>query len=418
MAGTFTDNTWSIQVQMHVHPQASTGNFEIQMHSTSRGATWYSAPDSYVKTFRGRARAHKPHRRSDWANGTCPAVAAATNKADTQPVANVTNRRSLDIDTEDSTIPLESSETHRLLACCGGWQSLACPMELLRQPQHSADFMDQLARGNQHEKHMMLLWLRKAVLQLSLTRVGCRIVQKALEVTGGGDHDMLITELKDHIAELYESPHGNYVLSKAIEVLPAAKNNFVISALHGQCATVCKHRFGCRVVCRLIEHCSGEQLGLLWAEIFAETDALARHAYGNFVIQVAFEHFAPAHRLAMLQQLLPGFAALATHRTGSLVVQKVLSNCDAEGQMQAILALVWSSQVVEIACSHYGSYVIEQIAGMRSTHLNAGSYAIEEMASILVNSLADLHASEHAERVVLAFGFPLAAPDSTAQTCA
>merc|ERR1719272_419236 len=46
-------------------------------------------------------------------------------------------------------IDAEGSETHAPLSCCGGWKSLGCPMELLTQPQHSKDFIDQLEKGNQ-----------------------------------------------------------------------------------------------------------------------------------------------------------------------------------------------------------------------------------------------------------------------------
>merc|ERR1712146_772604 len=119
---------------------------------------------------------------------------------------------------------------------------------------------------------------------LALSKTGCRIVQKAFEVVGGADRDLLIRSLENHITQLYESPHGNHVLSRAIEVLPATRNGFVISALLGGAVTVSKHRFGCRIVCRLIEHCeegmcSSTDFSLLLDEVLAEVGILAQHAF-------------------------------------------------------------------------------------------------------------------------------------------
>lgn len=277
---------------------------------------------------------------------------------------------------------------------------------LLSQPDHCNDVIDELERGSATEKHMVVLWLLNDIRQLSLSKAGCRIVQKAFEVAGNSDRDLMIAQIQDRIVELYESPHGNYVLSKAIEVMPAAKNGFIISALRSRCAAVSKHRFGCRVLCRLIEHCEESQIEDLLDEVMTVAPTLSQHQYGNFIVQSMFEHMGPARRTVLLQQLLPGFAAMCTHRTGSLVAQKILNYCDVAGQQLAIQALLESYAVVDIACSHYGSYVVEQIAGMQASH----SVLVQMIWSILADNLHYLFSSEHAERVTQAFGLSPLSP--------
>jgi len=271
---------------------------------------------------------------------------------------------------------------------------------LVNSTQECTAIIDILASGSDADKHALLLQLHPIARQLALSKSGCRIVQKALEVAGGLDRDVMIAALKEHVVELYESPHGNHVLSRAIEVLPASKIHFIISAVLGRGLAVSKHRFGCRIICRLVEHCGEEAIGELLDEVLAETDELARHAFGNFVVQTAMEHASPLRRSAMLSQLLPGFAMLAMHRTGSLVAQRVLDYCDDAGQNLAIQALVrgeGAASIVDIACNRYGSYVLEQLAGIHHS-------AREEAARILARDLHLLQGSEYAEKVTLAFG--------------
>merc|ERR1719487_1697017 len=99
--------------------------------------------------------------------------------------------------------------------------------------------------------------------------------------------------------------------------------------------------------------------------------------------------------------MLPDIAALSMHRSGSLVVQRLLDYCDEDGKALAVNALLQGEDgcsIVEIACSHYGSYVIEQVAGLRQL------YATQTVAFTLASNLHHLHISDHASRVVVAFG--------------
>jgi pumilio RNA-binding family len=280
-------------------------------------------------------------------------------------------------------------------------QDASSPLLLIDSVDRCTEFIDSLEQGGVAERHALLLWLSVATRQLATSKCGCRVVQKAFEIGGAGNLDMMLAQLKDHVVELYESPWGNHVLSRAIELMPAAKTRFIISAFLGRGVIVSKHRYGCRIVCRLIEHCQEEEIRSLLNEILEEVESLAKHSYGNFVVQSILEHSSPVHRDFVLHRILPDIGTLAMHRTGSLVVQRVLDYCDCDGQrmaIQAVAASIEPASLIDIACSHYGSYVVEQIAGVR--HLE---HLVHDVASRLSMYLERLQGSEHAERVVAAF---------------
>jgi len=131
---------------------------------------------------------------------------------------------------------------------------------------------------------------------------------------------------------------------------------------------VTRHRFGCRVLERLIEHCSETEIGELIDQIVAKSEMLCRHIYGNFVIQHLLEQGSPTRRKGILNQLLPVLPYLAMHRTASHVVQRALAYSDQENLHQLISALLCGqspNSFIEIARSHYGSFVIYQLVDLR-----------------------------------------------------
>mmetsp|Transcript_164535 Transcript_164535/g.315985 ORF Transcript_164535/g.315985 Transcript_164535/m.315985 type:complete len:430 (+) Transcript_164535:87-1376(+) len=258
------------------------------------------------------------------------------------------------------------------------------------------------------EQRVQLEAIIEVVRELALSRHGTWVAQTALDVARGADRDALIAAIRDHVVELYACPYGNHVLSKAIEVLPRHKITFIVSALAGQGVAVAKHRFGCRVVCRLFEHCSEEELRGLFDEFVCEAAALARHQFGNFIIQSLLEHAYPVCGRALLDKLLPHAPQLAQHRFGSLVMQRLLDFSDVEGQKQLISKLMWhpseghACTLVEVACTHYGSFVVEQLASMKATS--------HEVYVLLQTNVLLLLASEHGQRVIEAF--KLSIPES------
>lgn len=305
-------------------------------------------------------------------------------------------------DAADDVQSSPNGELQRELQSCGsavtakgaGWSEERC-QQLIEQLDISHRSGDRL------ELHVHLLFVIENSRELALSRHGCRVVQKALEVASGADRDALLATWQNHVIELYESPHGNYVLAKAVEVLPRNKLTFIVSALKGRGLTVSKHRNGCRVVCRLIEHASEEEVGDLLDEILPDSEFLAKHQYGNYVISMLLEQGSPARRAAVLEKLLPSIPQLAQHRFGSLVIQKLLDFCHEEGKQQVIKLLTATCvqnntcALLEAACNHYGSFVVEQLANEKVSYF--------EVHELLQANAARLRASGPGQRVISAF---------------
>jgi len=281
-------------------------------------------------------------------------------------------------------------------------EHLGDPLGLGESPRKSSEVLERLEHGSPTQRSQVLEWLLKAARPLALSKSGTRVVQRALEVAGGPGRDALVAELAPHAVELYESLHGNHVLTKVVEMMPSAALGPLIERLVERGPTaVARHRFGCRVMERLIEHCSETELGGLLDEIVAESGTLCRHPYGNFVVQHLLEHGTVRRQRDIMAQLLGSVPQLAMHRTASHVVQRALYYSEEEQRLAIVDAMLQAespNSLVEVACSRYGSFVVEQLAGMRTPRS-------EEVYRCISNGIPELVNSQFGIRVASRFGF-------------
>jgi len=359
---------------------------------------------------RRRKAAAVRHGESPWAAApSAPGPVTASTSADL-PQVGTWIRRMPAVSEEQSRVESEAESEATAEAATDGASSpegkgedLGDPLELAESSERSSEVVSRLEMGDRAEQRNVLNWLLPAARQLALSRHGCRAVQKALEVAGGPGRDKLVTALEPHAVELYESLHGNHVLTKIVEMMPSASLRPLIGRLVEKGPTVvARHRFGCRVLERLIEHCSETEIGGLVDEIIADSEAVSRHPYGNFVIQHLLEHGMP-HRRAEILRKLNGFVPqLAMHRTASHVVQRAL-DFGSEDQQRAIVGALLKAEgtasLVEVACTRYGSFVVEQLAGL----LRGATWG-EEVLRRLNQGLPELGKTPFGLRVVDKFG--------------
>jgi pumilio RNA-binding family len=264
--------------------------------------------------------------------------------------------------------------THAMMPCSKETIALMMrfgnPLELRESTQGAGEAITRLESGDGAERRQFVVLLASCARQLALSNQGCRVLQKAIEVVNSADLTVLSKQLEPHVLELAQSPHGNFVLAKMVERMPPVSIRFVIERLHGNASKIAQNKYGCRVLERLIEHCSEEQMTFLVRELIADADVLSRHQFGNFVVSHLLEHGAPAMRSSICSMLLPCISALAMHRNASHVVQKVLDFSDAAMQIEmaeAFLQAVHPNSLTEVACSRYGSYVVQHFARIPCT---------------------------------------------------
>lgn len=277
---------------------------------------------------------------------------------------------------------------------CGRWTK-EDPKTLDSNPDLCNEFLHRLAHAGWEENRGLLTWLSPAVRPLSLSKDGCRVVQKALDAVSSDDRDLLLRELRGRTMELLGSPHGNHVLQKMVEVMPPRAIDFIIRDLCGRVSIAARHKFGCRVLERLLEHCPAEATARLVSELIQETETLSRHAFGNFVLQHVLEHGTAAQRADVAAGLVRDLPALAQHRTASHVVQRALGVSDSTSQQALVSALrAKAGAVLDTACSRYGCFVVEQFLDLPEALGSA-------ISGDLLPGLAELQRSPFGRRIAL-----------------
>lgn len=207
-----------------------------------------------------------------------------------------------------------------------------------------------------------LAWVGKSFWPLALTKRGCRIVQKAIDVGTSDYQQELIENLQGRVHEAVKSPHANYVLQKFIESMPPEKIQFVLTEIEGHGLNLARHRFGCRILQRLIEHSHPWQTEHVINEVLVDTAALCRHQYGNFVIQHILQHGSPAQRSVIADTVCADIIRLAKHRIASHVVSCAMVYCPPEDVKRLTHAVLHDAgQLADLSRREYGSFVVREV---------------------------------------------------------
>jgi len=212
------------------------------------------------------------------------------------------------------------------------------------------------------------------IRELSFKKIGCRVVQKAIEVSSLGVAAALAGELQGAVQEAIESPHANYVIQKVIEVLPAAHAGFVVGELTGKGGEVARHRYGCRVLCRLLEHHScGERTdgrtSALINEVLTEVVELSRHNFGHHVIQSILEHGTQEQRCKIAVALRGDLLRNAKNRNASFIVERALAFCTAEDQQIMAAELLSNAEnLPSLAENQFGCHVAKALLRLPGEH--------------------------------------------------
>jgi len=272
--------------------------------------------------------------------------------------------------------------------------------ELGQDPEHCNQIIAQLGKQGFVARSAFASIL-PATSTLAGSKYGCRVIQKAIEEGSADDHILIAKELKGKVTDLYRSPNGNYVVAKLIEKMPAKSISWILAELKGSMVNVARHQYGCRLLERLLEHGSSEQVADIVEELLPDAEPLCRHPFGNFVMQHIFEHGGSlAWQGQIVEQIVSVLPHLAKHRTASHVVQKALQFCDEAMQYKLVSALLnaeGEDSLVEVGCSRYGSFVVEELAGIQACS--------QRVCEILEAGLPRLAENQYGKRAIGKFGF-------------
>ncbi|KAM0909689.1 hypothetical protein ACQ4PT_014636 [Festuca glaucescens] len=132
------------------------------------------------------------------------------------------------------------------------------------------------------------------VLDLSLQLYGCRVIQKAFEITDTDQKVEMAKELGSNILKCVCDQHANHAIQKCIEFVPPQHIQFVYRSLRGKVKMLSSHPFGCHVIQKALEFCKDPQMKhVLVTEILESVNELSVDPYGNYVVQYIVEHGEP-----------------------------------------------------------------------------------------------------------------------------
>lgn len=240
--------------------------------------------------------------------------------------------------------------------------------------------------------------LAGSVWCFSADRVGCHVIQLALEVASSDEAKALVAELKGHVLEAVMSPYANHVLQRVIECLPVSMSSFVVEELSGSASAMAGHRYGCRIFCRLLEHYSAPSAAAtaLFEELQEDVEELICGKFAHHVAISMLEHGAPEHKHLIFQALSQRGAApggpdvgrrsgvlrSALHRNASYVTEKALEHCSEEDAVALAEGLVSRGSLMQLTSSPSGIHVMKALLRMPRMQLPVHAMVLTSIRQI------------------------------------
>eukprot|EP00425_Heterocapsa_triquetra_P001961 CAMPEP_0195059674 /NCGR_PEP_ID=MMETSP0448-20130528/7108_1 /TAXON_ID=66468 /ORGANISM="Heterocapsa triquestra, Strain CCMP 448" /LENGTH=522 /DNA_ID=CAMNT_0040089989 /DNA_START=21 /DNA_END=1589 /DNA_ORIENTATION=+ len=335
------------------------------------------------------------------------AAVASSDIADRVEVPSTVGNESAACTSADTT------ETCTDVASGAAWVPASSSIEAFSVPEDE-EWCGQLTKGLEAGGAAAtdaLLAMKGSSWQLACGRMGCRVVQKALEVAVGSAAAEILRELRGHVLEAVESPYANYVIQRVVEVMPMSQHAFVAEELLGAAALVACHRFGCRILCRLFEHSprDARATAMLCEEVMAEAGKLSRHSFAHHIVESILEHM-PHQRARIAAALRQDLWRSACSRNASHVIETALKYCSLEVQKAFSDELLCDmDSVMQLAQSQFGAYVVR-------TLLQLGQPRAVDAMRHLRSHMSELQATKHGRRLAEALGPVLAerSPSATA----
>lgn len=216
------------------------------------------------------------------------------------------------------------------------------------------EICDRLLGDDVDDRAKIIEWLHPETLRLSLSGCGCRVMQKVVMMAQGEQRDLVVNNLRGHVAELSDCKHGNHVLQKCIECLPCSSVQFVLDEL-AQCpggwAGFANTQFGCRIVERLVEHAHHDMLNGMVTSLVKNMELGSKSEfqavrwcctdrYGNYVIQHILEHCKVHHEIMADALVKADVVQLCMDHIGSNVVEKALTEFEPPLRTKLLRAIL------------------------------------------------------------------------------
>jgi len=282
-----------------------------------------------------------------------PALLCGSSKSDCSTAAGLSDAGANDASAEGSCrIPSGVADLDN--------QTHSCPHGCFAEKLHTA--LVDLDSIYDWERQGTLQWVSKSFWLLAFDKQGCRVVQKALDVSTPAYQLQLLENLQGYVNSAVESPHANYVLQKFIQIAPPENIQFIVTEVQDNVLHIARHRFGCRILQRLLENCRPSQTDCLINNALADAASLSRHQFGNFILQHILQYGSQSQRSAVADVVLADIIRLSKHRLASHIVSCALVHCSREDVQRLTHAVLCDeAQLYNLSRREYGSFVVREV---------------------------------------------------------
>ncbi|XP_048540357.1 pumilio homolog 1-like [Triticum urartu] len=163
------------------------------------------------------------------------------------------------------------------------------------------------------------------VLDLSLHLYGCRVIQKAFEISEIDQQIEMAKELDSNLFKCICDQHANHAVQKCMECVQPQYIQFIYRRLCGKAKMLSTHPYGCHVVQKMLEFCKDPKfMDRFIMEILDCARELSVDPYGNYVVQYIVEHGGPRHREIIMLKFAGRIVQMSHQKHSSKVIEKCL----------------------------------------------------------------------------------------------
>lgn len=218
--------------------------------------------------------------------------------------------------------------------------------------------------------------LLRDVLELSLDKYGCRVVQVAIQHSSSEVLWMLVSELGESgIMKCLDDQNGNHVLQKCIQKAEIAEPyvlEFIIKGFKSDFSYYSRHKYGCRVIQRLLDVCKKQNNKKLNASIMTqllsnnEIELLSTNEYGNYVVQWILKDGDDRDKKSVIKRVRTKILSLTKNKFGSHVVEKCFQHSKKDDRQLFFDEVLTcgdkkSLPLIEMAKNEFGNYVLQKM---------------------------------------------------------
>lgn len=201
---------------------------------------------------------------------------------------------------------------------------------------------------------------------LTLHMYGCRVIQKAIDLSDEEDLKQYMAEIDNDMRKCIEDQNGNHVIQKLIEKMDKDNHEEIFKFLSGNIYELSTHQFGCRVIQKIYNFSNKEEKQKILNEIYIKFNELCLDQYGNYVIQSILENMNKSIDDNFLSLIKGKVFEYSVHKYASNVIERILTDGNAKQIKEIVDEIIEKDNqdngtIENVVKDRFGNYVIQKM---------------------------------------------------------